>query len=154
MRVIAIILMLSSLVPFAVSQASEDLRAKYGKPIGESFMVQPKIAVTATYSLAGPACQINIHPMYPVSADTDDSHAMPTDVVSALIETFAPSNARGALLNQNATTRQCTTASVFDYPTVTISRWQHDCGPAMSDRDIIVLIRFKERECAVNTLRR
>jgi hypothetical protein len=45
------------LVPLAVSQTSDELRAKYGSPLQEQFMLQPKIALAATYAENGEACQ-------------------------------------------------------------------------------------------------
>jgi hypothetical protein len=35
---------------WAVSQTSDELRAKYGSPLQEQFMLQPKIALAVTHS--------------------------------------------------------------------------------------------------------
>jgi hypothetical protein len=138
------------LVPLAVSQTSDELRAKYGSPLQEQFMLQPKIALAATYAENGEACQLKILPMYSLEARND---AMSTDSVSSLIEGLVPLATRGALINQTVTEAGCNTFTIMEYANVTISRAQHDCDPSASDRDIHAKISFKERRCAVVALR-
>lgn len=44
------------------TQTSEGLRQRYGKPISETFLVRPGIAVTATYGESSETCSLSIEP--------------------------------------------------------------------------------------------
>jgi hypothetical protein len=130
---------------FSVAQTSQDLRAKYGNPISEVFRVQPKIELAVTYSAEGQVCRFTIEPPRRQN-ESDPAPLMPTESVSALIDELVPPADRGEP-KMSFSTSGCNRFTVSEYAAVIISRSQHNCEPAATDRDISTRITFKQRQC-------
>jgi hypothetical protein len=64
LRVTAVVLALILQAPF-VSQTSETLQQRYGKPISETYITRPGIVVTASYGPSGQTCELVISPQEP-----------------------------------------------------------------------------------------
>ena len=139
-------MLLLALLPLAHAQTSDDFRARYGKPIQEVFVVGQNILLAAHYAVGGgEVCAINIFPAGPNTSRTDATHPMPTDAVTALIDTVAPVKERGTLLNEVVNPGGQVKGTKAEYSNVTIIRGQFTTSPTATDRDIDALITFTRR---------
>lgn len=152
--VIVQLLFLAFLPPWTMSQTSKSLKVRFGRPTQESFVVQSNIALTATYTADGRACQLNVHPVHPLASADDKSHLLPTKPVSDLLDTLIPPAVRGTLISEKVEPRVCYAVSTVEYSAIIISRGQYTCSPGAKDKDIHVNITFKGRECAVTAITR
>jgi hypothetical protein len=151
MRLFALLL---AFVPcLATSQTADELRARYGKPVGEVFLVQPTITVAVAYSADGQPCRLLIETPRPLETRNEGTQLMPTKAVSALIDELMPPSERGQPLVRAATMENgCYITRMTLYATVTISRTQKKCDPASPDSpegDVVTTITYKQRHCGV-----
>ncbi len=146
-RLISLLLLLV-LVPSADAQTSDELKAKYGKPIVELFSVRPNIALAVAYTADGQVCQLLIEPPKSLLRKPDEpSTFMTTEAVSSLMDELVPPRERGEQVYKVVTERGCTALTVTEYARVKISRAQHTCKDESPGRDVNASLTFKDRVC-------
>jgi hypothetical protein len=62
MRLTAVLLAVLFQVSFP-AKTPETFRQRYGKPISETFLVRPGVAVSATYGPSGETCSLKFEPI-------------------------------------------------------------------------------------------
>jgi hypothetical protein len=92
MRVVLTLVVAASL---ALSQSSEDLRRRYGKPVWQTFRVGPKIGVTVRYNVANVVVEMLIVPIEADNLHWSRHETLGAADVKDLLQKLVP---RGRLL--------------------------------------------------------
>src|ERR1700734_2321659 len=78
------------------AQSREAFRQRYGKPISESFLVRPGIAVTATYGASGETCSLMIEPRETLGRSVKpESPIIEEKLLEEIGKELVPENDRG-----------------------------------------------------------
>src|SRR5258708_6405992 len=94
MKIILLTMLCCSAV---LSQSRDQLKAKYGNPVSETFIVRPGIEVTATYAATGRIVELVISPQNTglIKSRSSTGKALNKDLLKRIIEELAPMPTRG-----------------------------------------------------------
>ena len=124
------------------AQTAKDFRSKYGPP-AEVFLISPGLSLTAKYTDAGLACEVDI-----VQRDVRDAktprHDLGSEVRRVIAELMPAANKRGHTISTGkGEIGNCYGSSTDDYELVKVSRYWEDCGNRKHSARIV----WKERRC-------
>jgi hypothetical protein len=92
------IILLLLICTSALPQTQGSLRAKYGRPVAETFKVRPGIIVTVTYSSTGRAHEMIIAPELPDTPIKSSTATIDNGLVREIIDELVPLKERGKYL--------------------------------------------------------
>jgi hypothetical protein len=92
------IILLLLICTSASSQTQDSLRAKYGKPVSETFKARPGINVNVTYSSTGEAREMIIAPELPDTPIKSSMVTIDNELVRGIIDELVPLKERGKYL--------------------------------------------------------
>ena len=143
MRFLLLCIVTISLLTASVTtdaQTAKDLRSKYGPP-SEVFQINPGLSLTAKYTDAGLACEINI--LQRDVRDLKERHNLGLET-QKIVDQLIPEAKRGRSLGPGkGEVGSCYGRRLEDYELVSVSKSWLDCGA----RSHSVRIVWKERLC-------
>jgi hypothetical protein len=77
------------------TQTQDSLKAKYGAPVSETFLVRPGITVTATFSATGGVRELIVAPERPSSLIKSTIAEIDHQLLREIIDELAPRKERG-----------------------------------------------------------
>ena len=80
-----------------IAQTKDQLRQRFGKPVSETFLVRPRIVVTATYAPSGKVTELVISPLN-ISLIKSRNATLSRESVDAVIDEIVPTSERGKFL--------------------------------------------------------
>jgi len=94
MKIVLLTMLTCSVV---LGQSRDELKAKYGNAVSETFMVRPGIEVTATYAASGRIMELVISPQNTgfIKSRSSTGKALNKDLLKRIIEELAPMPTRG-----------------------------------------------------------
>jgi hypothetical protein len=107
------------------TQTQDSLRAKYGAPISETFIVRPGISVTATFSPTGGVREMIVSPERPSSLIKSTTAEIEHQLLKEIIDELAPRKERGeykigSILNLTCLPKNDCAGSSEDYEKLVI----------------------------------
>jgi hypothetical protein len=95
MRLTAMLLAVLFQVSFP-AKTPESFRQRYGKPLSETFLVRPGVAVSASYGPSGETCSLTIEPVESVGTSvTPKSPIIEEKLLQEIDEELVPKKDRG-----------------------------------------------------------
>lgn len=78
------------------AKTPEAFRQRYGKPISETFLVRPGVAVTATYGASGETCSLIVEPLETLGVSVrPKSSAIEEKLLGEISKELVPETERG-----------------------------------------------------------
>lgn len=132
-----------AIISISFAQSSTDLKSKYGKPVEETFKLNPNLYIKAQYDDKGEACEISIIEYYDQMEKPQTMPSSHEDKIDKLIGDLAPLKDRGELVKTDGGTGSCTGFQSRQYENVHIYRHSNQC----SSKSTRVRIRWTSRKC-------
>ena len=145
--VLVLFLVLPAVV--AVAQNASELKARYGDPDVERFLVRPGVTLMARYADDRNACEMLIAPMRSIIRRNEAATYMRPEVMTEIIDEVLPEANRGKLLRSFVTKSGCNDFESKEYENVTISRSRHKCDLPNPEIEGEATITRKNSSCAV-----
>jgi hypothetical protein len=124
-----VLLLFLALSPVATSaQSASELKARYGDPDVERFLVRPGITLMARYAGDRTACEMVIEPIRSIIPRNDSDMYIRPELMTEIIDEVLPEASRGKLLLGVVTKSGCNDLETEDYENVTIHRFRHRCN--------------------------
>jgi hypothetical protein len=147
--VLLLFLVLSAIV--APAQSTSELKALYGDPDVERFLVRPGITLMVRYSGDRTACEMLIQPMRSIIPRNDAATYMRPEVMTEIIDEVLPEANRGKLLRAFVTKSGCNDFESKEYENVTINRSRQGCDPPNPEIEWEAMITRKNSSCALTS---
>jgi hypothetical protein len=133
----------------ALAQTASELRARYGDPDVERFMVRPGITLMARYADDRAACEMVIEPLRSIIPHDESPTYMRPEVMTEIIDEVLPEAYRGKLLRSVVTKSGCNDLETKEYENVTIHRFRHKCDLPNPEIEGQATITRKHTSCTV-----
>lgn len=111
----------------ACAQSASELKARYGDPDVERFLVRPGITLTVRYAADQTPCEMLIGPMRSIIPRNEAAIYMRPEVMTEIIDEVLPEANRGKLLRSFVTKSGCNEIETKEHENVTIIRFRHKC---------------------------
>jgi hypothetical protein len=147
--VLLLFLVLSAIV--APAQSASELKALYGDPDVERFLVRPGITLMVRYAGDRTACEMLIQPMRTIIPLNEATMYMRPEVMTEIIEEVLPEANRGKLLRRFVINSGCNDVETKEYENVTINRFRHKCDLPNPEIEGEATITRKNSSCALTS---
>ncbi|HKF03016.1 MAG TPA: hypothetical protein VKB49_11915 [Candidatus Sulfotelmatobacter sp.] len=145
----AVLLVFLSLSAIAApAQSASELKARYGDPEVERFLVRPGVKLMARYASDRTACEILIGPMRSIIPRNEAAIYIRPEVMTEIIEEVLPEANRGNLLESFLTKSGCNEIETKEYENVTITRFRHKCDLPNPEIEGQAMIMRRSPSCA------
>ena len=132
----------------ASAQNANELKARYGDPDVERFLVRPGITLMAKYAEDRTACEMLIGPMRSIIPLNEAAIYMRPEVMTEIIDEVLPEAKRGKLLRSFVTKSGCNEIETKEHENVTIIRVRHKCDLPNPEIEGQAMITWKNSSCA------
>jgi hypothetical protein len=94
---LGLLLLVFTLQSSFTGKSALTLRERYGKPISETYLVRPSIAVSASYGDSGDVCELLVSPQKPSSLikSADQTPVIDFNQMTEIIDELVPVSERG-----------------------------------------------------------
>jgi len=125
-----------------------DLRARYGDPRAQRFMVRLGITLIATYGTDRAACRLVLGPTRSIIPREEPARYMRSEDVTGIIDEVLPEADRGQQLRHGVTKSGCNDYETIDYDNVTVSRFSHGCDLPKPEMEGEATVMRKNPACS------
>lgn len=133
----------------ATAQSTSELKARYGDPDVERFLVRPGVTLMVRYADDRSACEMLIAPMRSIIPRNEAATYMRLEVMTGIIDEVLPEANRGKLLRSFVTKSGCNEIEVKEYENITITRFRHKCDLPNPEIEGEATVTRKNSSCAV-----
>ena len=132
----------------ASGQNATELKARYGDPDAERFLVRPGVTLMVSYAGDRTACEMLIGPMRSIIPRNEAAIYMRPEVMTEIIDEVLPLADRGKLVRSLVTKSGCNEIDTKEYENVTITRFRHKCELPNPEIEEQATITRKDSSCA------